>query len=58
MLARGLSLTAGLSYLHARFTSFPNADFIVPIPGAVVPGSAAGKTLPFSPAFTGNAGAD
>ncbi len=63
--ARGLSLTAGLSYLHARFTSFPQADFIVPDPripfpnlGGVVPGEAKGKTLPFAPAFTANAGVD
>ena len=63
-LARGLSLTGGLSYLHARFTSFPNADIIVPIPGfppnlgAVVPGSAKGRALPFSPNFTFNVGGD
>ena len=63
-LARGLSLTGGFSYLHARFTSFPDADFITPIPGfppnlgAVVPGSAAGKALPFAPDFTVDASAD
>ncbi len=64
VLVRGLSLTAGLSYLHARFTDFPQADFIVAVPnlppnlGGVIPLSAKGKTLPFSPTFTGDAGVD
>ena len=61
-LFRGLSLTGGLAYTHARFRSFPFADFIVPVggctpvPGGVCPGSAAGKTLPFAPKLTLNAG--
>ena len=64
VVANGLNLTAGLSYLHARFNSFPNADFIAPIPnlppnfGTTVPGSADGKRLPFSPTFTVNLGAN
>jgi iron complex outermembrane receptor protein len=59
-----LSLIGGLSYLHARFTSFPNADFFNPIPGCTPPpggtctGSAAGNTLPYSPTTTFDIGGD
>lgn len=58
----GLSLTGGVSYTHARFRSFPLADFIIPIggcvpaPGGVCSGSAAGKRLPFAPTLTFNVG--
>lgn len=60
----GLSLNGGASYNHARFTSFPLADYIVtacgqvPTPGGVVSCSAAGNTLPFAPEFTFNVGGD
>ena len=59
---KGLSLTAGAAYNHATFSSFPNADFIVPVggcvpaPGGICPGDASGKRLPFAPTFTYNAG--
>jgi iron complex outermembrane receptor protein len=58
----GLNLTGGFSWLHARFKSFPNADFITPIPGlpdnlgGITPGSAAGNRLPFAPDTTFNIG--
>lgn len=61
-IANGLNLTGGFSYLHARFKSFPNADFISPIPGlpdnlgGITPGSAAGNRLPFAPTTTFNVG--
>lgn len=64
VIAHGLSFDGGFSYNHARFTSFPFADFIVPVngvapaPGGVVPGSAAGNTLPFAPDVTFNVGGD
>ena len=64
VLARNLSLTGGFAWLDARFTSFPGADFITPIPGfppnlgAVVPGDARGKRLPFAPETTFNIGGD
>lgn len=61
-LIKGLSLTGGVSYTHARFTSFPLADFIIPIGGCtptlggVCSGSAAGNTLPFAPEVAFNLG--
>ena len=64
VLTRGLSLNGGLAYNHARFTSFPLADFIVPVngcvpaPGGICAGSAAGHVLPFAPETTFNIGAD
>jgi len=46
-------LTAGIEYLHAYFTSFPDAPTGVPVGGvAVAPASAAGHHLPVSPDFT------
>lgn len=62
--SRQLTLNAGLAYTHARFKSFPIADFVVPVngcvppPGGVCTGSATGKTLPFTPAITLDLGAD
>lgn len=59
-----LSLSAGFAYTHARFKSFPIADFVVPVNGCVpvlggvCTGSANGKTLPFTPTTTFNVGAD
>jgi iron complex outermembrane receptor protein len=32
-LAKNLTLNAGVEWLHARFTSFPNADYSTPAPG-------------------------
>lgn len=61
-IGNGLNLTGGFSWLHARFKSFPNADFITPIPGlpenlgGIRTGSAAGKRLPFAPDTTFNFG--
>jgi len=63
-LTRSFTLNAGFSYIHARFKSFPLADFIVPIggcvpaPGGVCSGSAAGKKLPMTPTTTLNVGGD
>ena len=62
VILRGLSLTGGFAYIHDRFTSFPDADFTVPVngcvppPGGVCSGSAAGKELPFTPTTTFNVG--
>ena len=64
VVAHGLTLDGGFAYNHARFSSFPNADYIVPAcgitpaPGGVVPCSAAGNDLPFSPKTTFNVGGD
>ncbi len=47
---------------HEKFTSFPDADFIVPVggcvppPGGVCSASAAGNRLPFAPRTTFNLG--
>ncbi len=59
--ARGLTITAGLSLIHDRFTDFPNAIFAVPIPviggtHAVI-ASAKGNRLPLTPDATFNLGA-
>jgi len=62
--ARGLTVNGGLSYVHDRFTSFPNADYIVPVgncvpaPGGVCSGPADGNKLPFTPTVTVNVGVD
>ena len=59
-----LSLSAGFAYTHARFESFPIADFVVPVNGCVpvfggvCTGSADDKTLPFTPTTSFNIGAD
>lgn len=65
ILARGLSINGGFSYIHARFKSFPQADLIVPkpgcpvpAPGGVVPCEAAGNRLPQTPDYTFNIGGD
>lgn len=61
-IARGLTLNYGFSYVHGRFKSFPNADFIVPAggcvpaPGGVCSESAAGNKLPMTPTTTLNVG--
>jgi iron complex outermembrane receptor protein len=59
-----LLFSGGLAYNHARFAEFNNADFFAPVgtcvpaPGGTCPGNAAGKTLPYAPAFTFNVGAN
>ena len=64
IVAQGLTINGGFAYNHARFTSFPLADYIIPIdglipvPGGVVSASAKGNDLPFSPAVTVNIGGD
>lgn len=64
VVSKQLSLNAGLAYTHARFTSFPIADFTVPVNGCVpvlggvCTGSANGKELPFTPEITFDIGAD
>jgi iron complex outermembrane receptor protein len=60
----GFSITGGFSYTHARFDSFPLADYVVPVngcvppPGGVCPAPADGKHLPFAPTATLNIGGD
>jgi iron complex outermembrane recepter protein len=63
VLTQELTLSGGLSYLHDRFTSFPNADYFVPgggcvpvAPGVPCAGDAAGNKLAYSPTFTYNIG--
>jgi outer membrane receptor protein involved in Fe transport len=56
---RNLTVSAGLSLLHDRFTSFPDADFYLPqttfpFGNVVVTGSAAGNRLPVTPDMTFN----
>jgi iron complex outermembrane receptor protein len=54
---KSFDVVAGLSYLHARYTSFPNAITYVPMPvggNATVVQNLAGYTLIRSPTFTGN----
>ena len=64
VLADGLILNGGIAYNDARFTSFPLADFVVPVngcvpaPGGFCSGSAAGHRLPFAPTTTFNFSAD
>lgn len=50
-------LTSAISFMHSKFTNFPNAQFSTPLPmgGAVLfSGDASGNRLPFSPDFTIN----
>jgi len=60
----GLTLNGGVSHIHDRFTSYPDAGFIVPVGGCVpapagtCPGSAAGNKLPDTPTTTFNLGGD
>lgn len=57
-----MALTASADWLHARFTSFPDAPFWIPLAnreGALpVKGNAAGRTLPYSPDVTASVGVD
>lgn len=65
VLARGLTINGGLSYIHDRFLSFPLADSNAarpgcptPPPGGVVQCEAAGNKLPQTPTFSYNVGGD
>jgi len=56
-----LTLTAGFSYLHSRFGAYPNAQVSSPLPAGgnrIVSGSASGNTLPQTPDWTVDLGAD
>jgi iron complex outermembrane receptor protein len=56
-----LTLIAGTSWIHDRYSSFPNAVFFTPNPaGGNIPGlsSAAGNRLPLTPDATFNVSAD
>lgn len=55
-----LEITAGLSWLHARFTDFPQSAITTPLPtggNALSFGDAAGNRLPMTPDWTLNLGA-
>lgn len=58
------SLSGGFAYNHARFKSFPDADYfipacgLVPPPGGVISCAADGNRLPFAPSLTFNIGAN
>ena len=51
-----LRLNASANWLHAKFLSFPNAEFAYPQPGGepgpTINASAAGKDIPYAPHFT------
>jgi iron complex outermembrane receptor protein len=61
---RGLKLSGGLTYLHSRFLSFPNAPFMIPVPleqgggNNQIPMDAKGNPLPYAPNFVGNVTAE
>jgi iron complex outermembrane recepter protein len=61
---RGLTLNGGFSYIHDRFTQYPDASFIIPVggcvpaPGGVCTASAAGYKLPYTPTTSFNLGGD
>jgi len=55
---RDLTVTFVGSYLHARYSKFPNAPLFTPVPGpgignSVTPANAAGKDLVNAPTFSG-----
>ena len=54
-LTRHFSLTGGLTLLHDRFTSFPNAAISTQVPFGIITtiGSAKGNRLPLTPDFSG-----
>lgn len=64
LVSRGLRLSGGLSYNNARFTSFPDADYIAPCGGMTVPPngvlscSAKGNSLPYAPKISFDVAAD
>lgn len=54
-----LTLHGALTYMHSRFSDFPDATLSQPLPGggnATVAGSAKGLETPHSPDFTSNVG--
>ena len=54
-LGQQLTLTAGLEYLHDRFTSFPDATIAIPLPGGgtgFTRGDVAGRRLGLAPDYT------
>ena len=57
-----LQVNLSSNYLHARFTTFPNAQFSIPDATLTVPtivtGDATGNVLPYSPTFTAVIGAE
>lgn len=59
---KNLSITGGFAAMKSKFQSYPNAQYLVPLPVSAgggndpVPGSAAGNELPYAPDFTGNIG--
>lgn len=56
-----LRFDAAVSYLHGRYTSFPNAPFFAPRPtggNATFAGNAAGKDTIYTPPWTVNLAAD
>jgi iron complex outermembrane receptor protein len=61
VVARGLTLQAGLSYLDAKFVQFPNAPIYLPSPtggNVLSSGNAAGNSLPIAPTWQANVGGD
>lgn len=62
--AQGLTISGGVAYADARFSSFPDADYTYIIPGCTLTGVAAtpckadadGNALPATPKFSGNIG--
>jgi len=61
LVTHDLTLTAGASWIHDRYSSFPNALFFTPNPaGGNIPSlaSAAGNRLPLTPDATFNLSAD
>lgn len=57
LIATGFTITMGLEALHDEFTSFPNAQLSIPIPGGGTEFStfdASGKHLGLAPSFTAN----
>jgi iron complex outermembrane recepter protein len=56
-----LTFRAGGSYIHSKFTNYPNAPFYVPAAGgglATVTGDATGNQLPYAPKYSFNVGGD
>ena len=61
LITKGLTVTAGVSLIHDRFTNFPNAVIFTPQPfggNAVTNGSADGNHLPLAPDATFNVSID
>lgn len=63
-IGRYLTLSGAATLMHAEFTSYENADFILPLPasagggGLRTIGSATGNRIPHAPDFSFNFGAD